>query len=279
MRSHIDWLTFTCSPLYLEGNTDLARAILDGLFSQLGTEVFNAILAGEGKQKERSRAPYTYAWTWDEASVTIYASETLNHFTVEVSGQGCERLIALDALDALVQAVQERVTRIDVACDIETRTTPSAFVADVKHKRMQSSGFQKSASGETCYVGSQKSERYARVYRYNEPHPRAHLLRIEHVFRRDHAKLVAKALLDAGMDALVASAGEGFGWAHPTWQAVGDGGVDLSPVGAERNAGKTVYWMVNSVSPAFKRLIADGVIKDPEDFIKRYFYDATGTYA
>lgn len=196
MRTHVDWLTFTCSPLYVGGNDyDLAQAIIAGLHDLIGKSLFNALFAGEGRQKERSRAPYTYAWEWKDDHVTVYASENLNHFTVEVSGQGCEKLLKAEALQSLLERVVERVTRIDVACDIETPVTPSEFVQEVAHKRMQASGYQKSNTGETCYVGSQKSERYARVYRYNNPHPRAHLLRVEHVFRRDHAKIVARAIV------------------------------------------------------------------------------------
>lgn len=258
--------------MYLGDNAhDLAAALIDGLHALIGRKNFNALFAGDGTQRERSRAPYTYAWSWDGDTVTVYASEKLNHFTVEISGKGCERLLASDALQSLLESVVERVTRIDVACDIETELPPSEFVKSTSHKRMQSSGYQKSASGETCYVGSQKSERYARVYRYAEPHPRAHLLRVEHVFRRDHAKVVARQIVQNGVNLVAEAAGEAFGWSHPVWQSSGDGSVDISLVAAERAAGKTVYWLVNSVAPAFKRLCEDGTIRDPAEFIRLYF--------
>jgi len=136
---------------------------------------------------------------------------------------------------------------------------------------MRSSGYQKSETGETCYVGSQKSDRYARVYRYNEPHPRAHLLRIEHVFRKDYAKLVAKQCVNADVADVAAAAGKAFGWAHPVWdvQAIQD--CDISLVGERRDDGKTVYWLVNSCAPAFKRLVETGGINDAEAFLTRYF--------
>lgn len=272
MRSHIDWLTFTCNPLYIDSNAhDLAQAIVDGLVSLIGHVLFNTVFAGEGQQAERSRAPYTYAWKWDDDHVVVYASEVLNHFTVEISGQGCERLLTAGALHNLLKQVQDRVTRVDVACDIETSTRPHEFVFFNKHQRMQSSGYVKSPSGETCYVGSQKSERYARVYRYNDPHPRSHLLRIEHVFRRKHAKVVATAIVDNGISAVAAAAGNVFGWGHSDWQSAGDSDMDLSTVRAERDGGKTVYWLVNSVAPAFRRLCENGTIKDPAEFIRSHF--------
>jgi len=270
MRAHIDWITFTGNPLYND-KADFPRAVLNGLHLIIGSGLMADLLAGAEQQREKSRAPYTYAWEWKASSVIIFASETLNHFTVEISGQGCERLIDMGLMESLIERVADRVTRVDVACDIETPVKPLEFVEQVKHDRMRSSGYQRSESGETCYVGSQKSERYARVYRYNKPHPRSHLLRIEHVFRRDHAKVVAGQIAASGVVAVADAAGQAFGWCHPTWNGTGCSDLDLSVVQAERGAGKTIYWLVHSVAPAFKNLCASGVIRDPEQFLKEYF--------
>jgi len=165
----------------------------------------------------------------------------------------------------------QRITRIDIAVDIETSTHPSEFVEIVSHDRMRASGRQSSETGETCYVGSKKSDRYARVYRYYEPHPRAHLLRIEHVFRRKYAKSVAQAILGTSLTAAAAAAGKAFGWAHNDWDVDAQEVADISITSPERNAGGTVTWLVRSVAPAIRRLIADGTIRDPEVFFKTYF--------
>lgn len=273
MRTHIDWLTFSLAvgaPDDTEsGYTNaLQRALNNGM----GEDLCNAVMGFEFKHREGSRAPYVDSWHAGEVGITIFANPTLSHMTVEVSGQGCENLIERGLLNALLEQVQGRVTRIDVACDIETEVTPTTFVAQMAHERMRASGFQKSESGETCYIGSQKSERYARVYRYNPPHPRAHLLRVEHVFRKDYAKSVAKACASAALEDVAQSAGKAFGWAHGAWQPTSTQDVDLSIVAAERAAGKTVYWLVHSAAPAFQRLVADGTIKDPERFVREYFF-------
>lgn len=231
------------------------------------------LLNGEAKQRERSRAPYTYAWEWKATNVVIFASPTLSHFTVEISGQGCEHLIRVGAMQKVIAAVADRVTRIDIASDIETDVKPLDFVEKVKHKRMRASGYQKSESGETCYVGSQKSDRYARVYRYNDPHPRKHLLRVEHVFRREAAKLVCGAVRNKGIDSVTEAAGAIFGWCHSTWELGDNIGIDISPVKAERNGGKTVNWLLTAVAPAFKRLVADGTIQNPQEFLSAYFLE------
>lgn len=270
MRSHIDWLTFTGNQNG-SGDADFPTAILNGLYDLIGGELMEDVCDGEGKQRERSRAPYTYAWEWAASNVVIFASETLSHFTVEISGQGCERLIERGDMESLLERVKERVTRIDVACDIETAVKPTEFVSAMAHERMRSSGYQRSETGETCYVGSQKSERYARVYRYAEPHPRAHLLRIEHVFRREHAKMVAGTILVDGIDSASIAAGEAFGWKHHEWNPAKIMGSKIPAVYVERGGGKTIFWLVNSVAPAFKRLCADGTIPSAEEFLQRYF--------
>lgn len=272
MRTHIDWLTFTIPMVYNSNDEDgYANAIQKGLLDIFQNDLVQAVFGGAWTHEKRSRAPYKDTWMDAESGISVYASPNLTHATVEISGQGCERLIEGGNLRGILDKCHERITRIDVATDIETGTIPSEFVFFLSHERMRASGFQKSETGETCYVGSKKSDRYARVYRYFAPHPRAHLLRIEHVFRRDYAKTVAKSVLDASVEAVAEAAGRAFGWAHNDWQPNAAEHADISTVAPERNAGNTVTWLVRSVAPAIKRLIRQGIIKDPEAFFRKYF--------
>jgi len=278
MRVHIDWLSFSMRMRYdvvtgeiSDLNEQYALAIEQTFLLQFGAELTAAAFGGEWTKNERSRAPYTDAWKLGDGNITLFASPSLSHCTVEISGKGCEKLITKALLHQVLQSVHSRVTRIDIAADIQTTTTPDEFIKILKHERMRSSGAQDSASGSTRYVGSMKSERFARVYRYNKPHPRAHLLRVEHEFRRDYAKKVAAEILASSLESVAVAAGEAFGWSHPVWDLKEDTNADISIVSAERNAGKTVFWLVNSVAPAFRKLVEDGTIKDAEEFIARYF--------
>jgi len=281
MRTHIDWLTFTMTPRYLSTYPDgvtmeeqYADAIERAFVATFGKKLTADAFGGSWQKNERSRAPYTDAWKLGDGGVTLFASPTLNHCCVEISGSGCEALISKALLHKVLQQVDNRVTRIDIASDIETETRPKEFVEKVNHERMRASGYQNSDSGETCYVGSQKSDRYARVYRYNSPHPRAHLLRIEHVFRREYAKVVAQQCLSNDVAEIAGAAGLAFGWAHEDWNPSISDSADISIVSAKREDGKTLYWLVNSVAPAFKRLCETGGIIDPEEFLRRYFFPA-----
>jgi len=273
MRTHVDWLTFTIPMVYFGSEGDAyANAIQAGFQDMFGVELRGMAFGGAWERQERSRAPYTDAWVMKGQGVTLFASPNLTHACVEISGQGCEMLLDPDnTLGKVISAAKERVTRIDVAVDIETDIRPLEFVGVVNHERMRTSGNVVSDTGETCYVGSQKSERYARVYRYNAPHPRAHLLRVEHVYRKDYAKKVAGAISANGLDAIAKSSGDAFGWAHSTWKPDVVDGADISVTRERGNTGSTVYWLVNSVAPAFRRLCENGSIKDPEAFLRTYF--------
>jgi len=272
MRTHIDWLTFTMAMIYGD-NTDeaYANAISTGFIETFGADLVAIVFGGTWAKNERSRAPYTDSWRDEQSGITLFASPNLTHCCVEISGQGCERIISLGKMTDVLNATHARCTRIDVACDIETVVSPEEFAKSVDHDRMRTNGHVVSDTGETFYVGSQKSDRYARVYRYNAPHPRSHLLRIEHVFRREYAKVVAWQIALSDAASIAFSAGKAFGWKHPIWDPTAKEQVDLSIVKAEPTMGGTVFWLIRSVAPAFKRLVAKGIIKDPEAFLQEYF--------
>lgn len=258
--------------IYPEGKGDsYALAIERAFMDTFPVDVVASVFGGAWGAAERSRAPYTDSWMLEGAGIRLFASPNLTHACIEISGEGCERLLEMGKLETVLDRVADRVTRIDVACDIETDTKPDEFVAKTSHERMRASGYQKSETGETAYVGSQKSDRYARVYRYYEPHPRAHLLRVEHVFRRDYAKVVARSITEHSSSAVAKAAGNAFGWSHSDWRPDSREDVDISVVAAERKMGKTVFWLVGTVAPSFRRLCREGIIKDPAAFIARYF--------
>jgi len=286
MRTHIDWLTFTMRPVYRssypEGTTSdevYADGIRGAYETTFDIETVVMVFGGTWAKAERSRAPYTDAWTLVNAGITLFASQTLSHCCVEISGSGCERVIKLGYMERVLHAVHDRCTRIDIACDIETECSPVDFVAEVSHERMRANGTQISETGVTCYVGSQKSDRYARVYRYNAPHPRSHLLRVEHVFRKDYAKAVAKRAINCEMDALASACARAFGWKHTVWGKIDDDVESISVVSGERSAGKTVFWLVHSVAPAFRKACENGTITNPNAFIKEFFYPDYSPYA
>ncbi len=278
MRTHVDWITFTMSPVYKShypAGMEVAEVYTDGILgaweTTFGTRLLALAFGGAWQKRGRSRAPYTDAWELANAGIALFASQTLTHCTVEISGSGCERLIRLGLLEQVLRVTCERTTRIDIACDIETETSPLDFVEVLTHERMRASGHQLSETGETCYVGSQKSDRYARVYRYFSPHPRSHLLRVEHVFRKDYAKQVAAACVSGDLQSVAAACGNVFGWGNNAWNAGDTSPVNLRGVSSNRHSSNTVHWLISACAPAFKRLVSDGHIKDARKFLEEYF--------
>lgn len=149
----------------------------------------------------------------------LFGGSQFGNFLYELSGRGCdtfdtphERFFALSYLGP-------HLTRLDIAIDIECDVSPIEFADARTHNRFRSKWTIESDEGQSVYVGSPKSDRYAVVYRYEEPHPRSHLLRIEHRFRRELAKETAAAYCDEHADefGFVTSVGLSWGWEHEAW--------------------------------------------------------------
>ena len=269
----IDWFSFSVplpAPTGGGGEGSVSEVVFDRMYLEYGsawcTNLLNGLVhTGHG------RAPYKHHWRNDERGVSVFAGGDMPHFTIEVSGRGCRWLEHNELTDHFCHTFHDRMSRIDIAVDIGTDVRPKEFATTRTIGRAQTFADMTSPSGETCYVGSMHSERYARVYRYNNPHPRSHLLRVEHVFRRNHAKAVASAIVHEGLASVVAGCFATFGWQHPCADLDTAAASDLSVMRPERNGGKTLYWLTKQVAPAFHRLVQEGVIDDPVQFLLQVF--------
>jgi hypothetical protein len=179
--------------------------------------------------------------------------------------------VKLGWLEPIVAATAHMLTRIDIAVDMETDVQPKEFAAARENKRTKTSAEMHSETGETVYVGSMHSERYARVYRYAPPHPRSHLLRVEHVYRRDYAKTVGALVARETIRTVCASSAQLYGWCHPLADTWGKKVEDITVPRPERNGGKTMVWLIRQCAPAFKKLVDEGAIEDPVRFLEIYF--------
>lgn len=181
----------------------------------------------------------------------------------EVTGTGCAALREQGKLQNVLEAFQDRFTRIDVAQDLECKTRPVAFANSRSNKRFKSGSRITSSRGETVYVGSQKSDQYCRVYRYDGEHPRSHLLRIEYVARRDEAKNVAAALLDQGVEATGKGLAARYDWRHRAYQQNQAKPLESAPRTETRHAA-TIEWFSSAVRPAIQRMLVQEVLTRDE---------------
>lgn len=179
---------------------------------------------------------------------------------VEFTGQGCKRLRDQGWDVDVVNAFYDRITRIDLAVDIETDCDPQEFTERCDNKKFKSGAVMTSSGGKTVYVGSRKSDRYARVYRYAEPHPRAKFLRVEMVCKGRSA-LPTCELIRAGYDivSVAAAVGKAYKWSHPLW----DMASEITAVAAPRrwHASQTERWLITQVLPAISKLTRKGQLE------------------
>jgi hypothetical protein len=274
MSSIVDWLSFTL-PMVLDATTDegYKLSIERAFYDMFGKVTTDTVFAGKWDLRDKGRAPYTDTWERKDAPIVMFTSRQLIHMTVEFSGKGCQWLRDKSLLQTILEGAHTRVTRLDIASDFITPTTPSQFIEAGYSNRFSSQSIITSTSGETVYVGSQKSERFARVYRFAPPHPRCQSLRVEYVLRREQAKLFAKSLLYRPVAAMAGVLGKDFDWQHPAWSLPHETLDTPTNVRGDRSNAGTIRWLMLSVAPAFKRLVKEGEIADPEQFVRSVFLD------
>lgn len=186
---------------------------------------------------------------------------------VEHRGQACHELNERGILLSVVERYEDRLTRIDIATDILTEAMPGDFVNQSSPAKVTATGHQRSDTGETFYLGSRKSDRLVKVYRYFPPHPRSDFLRIEYTYKKQQAQIIASLLIRHSVDLVALSSAERYSWAHPCWKPREY--VNMAEIRAyrpERGSGKTVRWLYAQCVPAVKRMVREGAL-DLDEFI------------
>ena len=249
MKYRVDWLSFTV-PLVTKNKVaayELVNYIASSCWEFLGELASPLFDIGQIKQG-RGRAPYALSWSRSDNGVFVFGDWRKDHILLEITGRGCEAFREQDDIIRLVEKVAGRCTRIDLAVDMETDIKPYEFAHMRDVERFKNVDDRRSETGDTYYVGSMKSERYARVYRFAEPHPRSHLLRMEAVFRKKAAKAFCKSLVRDGYEACINSIGAVYGWSHPVWRPYDTGPADLESGQTRKGDKNTVNWLYGSVA-------------------------------
>lgn len=261
MLIKVDWISFSVlvAPQPDAYDYDMAPFVLDALL-ELHPE-FGDWLEIDGKYTyETGRRPYSICFRHPNNGVSIYAHNRLSHASIEITGRGCDMLIEKNLILPVLYATKTRLTRLDLACDMLTDTVPLDFVTQRKEGRFKSHAEQVSGDGSTCYVGAKTSDRFAKVYRYNPPHERAHLLRCEYTVRAENAKLLAEQILQTGQNSCAKALGVIFGWQHKDWHVEDATDVELKAYRPDRKQGKTLFWLADTIAPLMVRLHKEGVI-------------------
>lgn len=213
----IDWYSFTIPlPGPMDGHGIDVLETINRAFYTVFPPSFDPI-NGDGTW-DIVPAKGFYAWrSTHRASHVAVSWGTVNpHLLVELAGQSCDWLRLSGSFASIIAASYTRVSRIDAAIDIRCKTKPRHFVAAGFAKRFKEAGAViHSKTGDTVNVGNRKSDRFARVYRYSPPNPRAHLLRIEAEYKGKAARELGKLLASAGEIEAIRAAHKPFAWQHP----------------------------------------------------------------
>jgi hypothetical protein len=270
MDFKVDWISFTIPlpGIVDSGGDEAQRFVLERVIEFLGS-AWEPITAGHGWEVYQGRGFYKYVMLNPNSKLSVQWGDVNSHIYCECSGFTCRLIDDVSSCEDFLQTVGSRTCRIDIACDIESDAKPLDFTVNNEGKSFTAGGHIFSKDGETCYVGSRKGERFARVYRYHEPHPRAKYLRIETVQRGSYAKALADRILRDGLLSAALASNKPYGWKHPAWR------VDMATVQkiqAARSSiseAQTIRWLVDVVAPSLARACKENLIK-LDEYIEKH---------
>lgn len=214
---------------------------------------------GQGFDRAARISNFDLCLQRDDKAATVGGCGPQGHMLFQLSGRGCDAIREPGLSRRFVGEVAELLTRFDYAVDIPCDTKPAEFANKRSHHAFRSISYIRSDSGETAYVGSPKSDRFCRVYRYRPPHPRHHLLRVEFVFRRAMARTAAWQYCEQENDAhFLAKLGNTYGWAHPIWRTDARTDERINAPSVDRHTEDTIAWLYKQVAPAMARVMSTG---------------------
>lgn len=217
---------------------------------------------------EKGRRPYKTMYRFKEQGLSIFCGGQSN-VLYEYSGMGCDFLRSIEQLESTAFRVRDRLTRIDVAIDINDAPDTAALQELIGNGRAKTNGVYNSPTGSTIYVGSRRSLRYMRIYRFAPPHPRSDTTRIEVVFRKAQATALGNTLNDIGIEGAAQQTLNlyKFSGIEPVHA---NAGTITIPRAQRENAG-TVRWLITQCAPAFRRMVQAGEITNPDTFFREHF--------
>lgn len=261
MHAKVDWLSFTVpAPTSGAGHSAEVYSFIQRTLEEANCQPLLQLIGDAGGTPRAGRGHYGAGVYYEQFHISMWWGGIANHILVEIAGVGCECLREIEQLKPLLLAVHLRCTRLDIACDFETNTKPIEFVNGGYNARFKSRTSVTSVEGATEYIGSPKSERFSRVYRYSKPHPRSGLLRVEFVTRSAWAKAASLALVRSSLDNLVGKLGGSYGFKHTLWANLSLDAGKLANTRDEKGDASSIFWLSKQVRPALLRLHADGVI-------------------
>jgi hypothetical protein len=261
VEAKIDYITYTvpCAQHFEPGDLDDVQRALN-IFSDFSGEWASPIRDRHGWELYKAKGFYHTRVFHADSKISVSFGNVNAHVYVEIGGQACDYVRREGSIKDLLQRIGTRASRLDFAVDMETEMSVRQFIVNRQGQAFKAGGDIFSEDGETSYVGSWKGERFARVYRYHEPHPRAKLLRAEVVLRGSYAKQAVEIVLAEGEVAAALVAHKPFNWTSPVWQpSVVTQSRIVSQRSDKQDAG-TVRWLMGDVVSAVVKNHNNGLL-------------------
>lgn len=269
----IDWLSFSVATSPYNG-TDNFRAYQHDIIATIRDSIpsFDYLLNCLPDAWDEGQGRPPYSWSQVQRGIRIFFGFNTPTALVEISGIGCDTLRDFGIMEKMFQETD--MSRIDIAFDVKCDTYPSEIVSNhMTGNKMRSRQTIISDTGETVYIGSRKSDRYLRIYRFNEPHPRHEWLRFEFVLRKKYASRVREQLAQGIKPEIIAySLAEQYQIEFPAFFN-STTTIDVSGIRGTTTANKTEMWLIKQAIPAFWKLVKEGHIEDPNEWINTHFFD------
>jgi DNA relaxase NicK len=264
----IDWLSFTVPLPGMTENTsdDTVETMIE--FVDLFTEgLLIPVIGRHGWEVVQGGGFYKAVVAQEDTKARLSWGSVNPHVYVEINGVACERIKTCGIFDNLLKLVGSRASRIDVAGDIECDCQPSEMIGNYYSTTRTSKSDIRSSEGQTVYIGSRKSERFLRVYRYRHPHPRSHLLRIEHEQKGAAAKLCIQGILTIGLKATFEQLCNNYHWDDDSWRAADWTEGKFKAARHDTEKANTVLWLLETVAPALVKAHREKLI-NLDDWLK-----------
>ena len=272
MEHKLDYLSFTLEfPERLKSKYNDERLVADALCdTYFSGRVINALVRGNWEVYQGGKH---YKWRVMDSDTKLSLSfhPDKPHFTVELSGQSCDFVVNGGVLDEILELGKPRATRIDFAVDFNTDDTPAKFIGNDYKSPFKGNAVISTETGITNYVGSWHSERFARVYRYHEPSPRSHLLRVEVVSKGDYAKALCEIALRDGIVVASLRAHSTFSWQSPLWTPEISSLGKVSVTRRTSSQAARESWLIKQVAPALRSAILEGWF-DLSQYLREHIY-------
>lgn len=270
----VDWLSFTIPmPTPFAGGTD---AIWEDAFKKIKLNIGDvwAPVFESGKwQLQNGRGAYRNARLNDQTKVRLSIGDVNADIYVEVSGQACQEIRRLGIFYDIFQEKAVRVCRIDLASDFECEYSVWDIIDNGYKASIKSRADYRTVQGDTAYIGSRKSERMLRIYRYHEPHPRAKFLRFEVEIKGDTARAIAPRVTASSCSEVALAALKSFGLKHSLPASACCEVSTLESHQYDKAKKGRMRWIMTQVLPALFRAHREGDI-DARVFFETHLFSA-----